>query len=288
MKSFDEADQNCLLRALSLDDFAVLKPKLEYIALSAGCTITQPYEPNEYVFFPLSGFVSVSRPLACNRVEVGMIGHEGLVGLNVVLGSDSCPDNISVQMPGVFLRVPASDLLAAMEARLTISRLLLRYAQTFLVQLASSALATAVLKTESRVARWLLMCHDRAASDQIVVTHDFLALLLSVSRPGLTVATHVLEGAGLIRALRGKIEIRNRLGLEQLVQGTYGPAEAEYERLIGFKIRRSPANPAGRIRSGRADVRREQLGEAPTRDQPFAGARGNAQDGGRRYGGPLA
>jgi hypothetical protein len=100
-------------------------------------------------------------------------------------------------------------------------------------------MAGALLTIEARLARWLLMCHDRAASDELSMTHEFLAGMLSVRRPGLTVATHVLEGDGLIRATRGRIVIRDRAGLEKLADGTYGPAEVEYERLIGSRLSRS-------------------------------------------------
>jgi CRP-like cAMP-binding protein len=239
MPSLGPARENNLLRALPEEDFALLKPNLEPITLLAGNVITEPHQPDEYVFFPLSGLVSVTRPVASDRLEVGMIGHEGLVGLNVILDAGNCPNHVSVQLPGSFLRVPVPAFLAVIEAIPNVRRRCLRYVQTFLVQLTSSVMAGALLTIEARLARWLLMCHDRAASDELVMTHEFLATMLSVRRPGLTTATHVLEGNGLICAKCGKIIIRDRAGLEELAEGTYGPAEREYERLIGSRLSRS-------------------------------------------------
>jgi CRP-like cAMP-binding protein len=251
MPGVDQARENYLLRALSEDDLALLKPNLESITLRAGNVITKPHQPDEYVFFALGGLVSVTRPIDTDRLEVGMIGHEGLVGLNVILGAGSCPNHVSVQMQGSFLRIPVRDFLAVMEASPSVRRLCLRYVQTFLVQLTSSVMASALLTIEARLARWLLMWHDRAASDELALTHEFLATMLSVRRPGLTTATHLLEGNGLIRAKRGKIIIRDRAGLEKLAEGTYGPAEHEYERLIGSRLSRSAGIAEARHRAER-------------------------------------
>lgn len=99
--------------------------------------------------------------------------------------------------------------------------------------MSSTAQCNADYTVEERLARWLLMCHDRADGDEIAITHDHMALMLSVRRPGVTVATHMLEGEGIIRARRGLITIIDREKLKGRANGSYGMAEAEYERLIG-------------------------------------------------------
>jgi hypothetical protein len=106
------------------------------------------------------------------------------------------------------------------------------YAQAFLAQTSQTALANGRGKLAERLARWLLMWHDRLQDDNISITHEFLAVLLGVRRPGLTLTLHVLEGKGLIKASRNLIRIADRAGLEKAADGFYGIPEAEYDRLI--------------------------------------------------------
>ena len=156
----------------------------------------------------------------------------------LVLGVDRIPHQIFLQVAGHGHRVPTEALSRALDASPTLRILFLRYAQTFLVQTAQTALANAGAPAEERLARWLLMYHDRQDGDDLSVTHEFLSLMLGVRRPTVTVAIHTLEGAGLIRARRGRIRVLVRERLEQAAGDAYGPAEAEYERLIA-PLRRS-------------------------------------------------
>ena len=102
-----------------------------------------------------------------------------------------------------------------------------------MIQTAHTVLAQGRAKLEERLARWLLMSHDRAEGDELPLTHEFLALMLGVRRAGVTMATHLLEGRGVIRATRGQLMVVDRKGLEEIAGGTYGVPEAEYRRLIG-------------------------------------------------------
>ena len=176
------------------------------------------------------------------------------MGQNVLLGAESCPHDAVVAMPGEFFRIPVSPLLAAAASSRAMQRLFLRYVQAFIIQTSSTMIATGSLTMESRLARWILMCHDRVSSDEIAVTHESLAAMLSVRRPGMTIAIQVLEGDGLIRATRGAILIKDRVGLERLVGDSYGAAELEYERLIGVRLSRSQplvsAEPENRLAIG--------------------------------------
>jgi hypothetical protein len=111
--------------------------------------------------------------------------------------------------------------------------MLLRYVQTVLVQNAQSAATNAHHRVEARLARWLLMCHDRIEGDEIALTHEFIGMMISAERSGVTITLHILEGAGMIRSTRGRVTIRNREMLEELAGDSYGVPEAEYRRLIG-------------------------------------------------------
>ena len=149
-----------------------------------------------------------------------------------MLDSDRSPYLHFVQMPGRGLRISTRDLLAAVSRSPVLRSLLLRSVQALLVQTAETALANAVYTIEVRLARWLLMCHDRVEGNDMVLTHDLLAQMLGVRRPGVSVATQILEGEGLIKAKRRRITILDRAGLETMAGKAYGAAEAHYAALI--------------------------------------------------------
>src|SRR3954466_7582571 len=130
------------------------------------------------------------------------------------------------------------------------------------MQTAETVCATARHTIEQRLARWLLMCHDRADGDEFALTHHFLATMLGVRRPGVTIATHVLEGQGLIRAQRGRIAILDRANLERMAGASYGAAEAEYERVVGVPIR------ADRTRAACSPSRPPCVDQAPANSRP--------------------
>ncbi|GEP04333.1 hypothetical protein MOX02_23710 [Methylobacterium oxalidis] len=151
----------------------------------------------------------------------------------LLLGSGTTPHEYFVQMAGEALRMEAQALCAAVERSPSLRRLLLRYVHTLMIQGAQTAYANAAINLEGRLARWLLMCHDRSDGDELVLTHEFLSMMLGVQRAGITLAIQNLEGAGRIRARRRRIQVLDREKLEALTNGSYGVPEAEYGRLIG-------------------------------------------------------
>lgn len=230
------APRNRLLRALPPDDLALLRPHLDPVRLQRGDVVIRPGEPMEHVYFPEDGLASVISHAGAGesrRAEVGLFGLEGMAGTALVLGVDRTPHETFVQVDGTWLRVGADALAEAMRRGTALRGLLMRYVQTFLLTLGQTALANGTHTTQERLARWLLMCHDRLDGDDLPLTHDLLSLMLAAHRPGVTVAVHALEGARMIRARRGVITVLDRGKLRQVAGGTYGVAEAEYERLIG-------------------------------------------------------
>jgi CRP-like cAMP-binding protein len=167
-----------------------------------------------------------------HRIEVAMIGFEGMTGSGVLLGDDRATNEVIVQSPGSAHRLAVDDLRKAMGQSNTLASLLLRYVQAILIQASQTALANGRGQISERLARWILMWQDRLGNEPLRVTHDFLAVLLGVRRAGVTVALHVLEGKGLIRVMRTQIEIRDRDGLLAIAKGFYGFSEREYTRLI--------------------------------------------------------
>ncbi len=188
----------------------------------------------ESAYFLEDGVASIVAQSSGGQVaEAGIIGREGFVYPSIVLGSDTAPLKIEIQVGGSAYRMSATELARVTEQSPTLRRMLLRFAHVNTVQASYSILTNAAHSVEERLARWLLMCHDRSPSDDIALTHGFMGVMLSVRRPSVTDAVHVLEGKGLIETSRGSVTITNRAVLEQLAGDAYGKPEAEYRRLLG-------------------------------------------------------
>lgn len=224
--------RNRLLAALSPDDFARLAPSFETVSLPLRETLIVPGERITHAHFVEDGLVSLIADTAEGRIEIGLVGREGLVGVPLVLGTDRTPHIALVQAGLVALRIAARPLTAALDASPALRGVLGRYVQGLIVQVGQTVYANTDLTIEARLARWILMTHERLDSDELPLTHEFLSMMLGVRRPGVTTATHVLEGAGMIRARRGRIIVLDREKLEDMAGDAYGPAEAELERLL--------------------------------------------------------
>jgi CRP-like cAMP-binding protein len=217
---------NRVLSRLSREDFELLVPNLQAIDLPVRKALEARKRRIESVYFIESGFASVVAD-GSNKpsIEVGIIGREGMTGLAVVLGGERAQHETYVQVAGTGLRINAARLREAIETSTTLHRAMLRYANAFLMQTTTTALANGRSKMEERLARWLLMAQDRIDGKALPLTHEFLSLMLGTYRPGVTKAIKVLEQEGLIAARRGGINILDRKALEKRSNGTYVPPE---------------------------------------------------------------
>jgi CRP-like cAMP-binding protein len=230
---------NRLLKSLSAADRATLLPDLEATSLSTWQIIERSNERIPYVYFLTSGLASiVGTTQPEQRIEVGMVGYEGMTGLAVVLGDDRSTNETVIQAAGTALRIPSAVLRRTLQDSTTLSAALLRYVHVFMMQCSQTALANGRGRLSERLARWLLMWQDRLKTRHLTVTHEFLALLLGVRRQGVTLALHELEGQGFIKGTRNRITVVDRDGLLGLASGFYGVPEAEYDRTI--RPRRAP------------------------------------------------
>lgn len=221
--------RNHVLKTLSPEDFARLQPSLHHVELDTKARLEVPYQPIEHVYFPEMGIVSVVATMTGGRQsEVGIIGHDGMTGLAVLLGQDRSPNETYIQVASNGWRLPVEKLRSAIAESQTLHESLLRYAHAFLVQSSRTALVNGHSKIEERLARWLLMVHDRADGNRIYLTHEFLATMLGVRRPGVTTALQMLEYRGLVHAKRGEITIVDRAGLIKLTHGAYGKEEQRH------------------------------------------------------------
>jgi CRP-like cAMP-binding protein len=224
---------NRLLAALDPPDLARLKPHLEPVHLPVGTVLLRPDEPIEHVVFLDSGLSSdVAMAESDRPVECGLAGCEGLVGLPIVLGTDRGIHESVMQVGGRGHRIAAAELRRAMEESASLRNLLLRFAHVFTAQSAQSAACNARHAIDRRLARWLLLAHDRMSDDKVPLTHEYLALMLGVRRAGVTVALHELEGEKLIRAGRGMITVTDRPRLEARSCSCYRIVQREAERVL--------------------------------------------------------
>jgi CRP-like cAMP-binding protein len=225
--------RNRLLAALSSADLQLMERHLKPVTLKLRRDLEKPNRRIDDVYFIDAGIASVvAVQRKKERVEVGLIGCDGMSGTAVVLGSHSSPHSTYLQIAGEGQHISAAALRNAMEASRSLHGLLLKYVQAFTVQTAHTAIANAKAKLDERLARWILMAHDRIPGNTLPLTHEFLSLMLGVRRAGVTEALQSLSSQRLIKNGRGEIIILNRKGIERTAGDLYGVPEAEYRRLI--------------------------------------------------------
>ncbi|WP_017957138.1 Crp/Fnr family transcriptional regulator [Rhizobium leguminosarum] len=241
MPALDQRDvRNLLLKALPADAFDLLTADAETVHLPTRHVLVESDQPIDHVCFIEEGLASmVATSAEDEAVEVGHVGYEGMVGAHVVLKTDTTPNRTFLQVAGSGLLVAVESLKRVSAEFPVVNDLLLNYVHCCDIQLSQSALANGRYNMHERLARWLLMCHDRLVGNDLPLTHEFLSLMLGVRRSGVTNELHIIEGIKAIKATRGNVRIIDRAKLEEIAAGSYGIPEREYERLIGLPIRRS-------------------------------------------------
>ncbi|MFT8246186.1 Crp/Fnr family transcriptional regulator [Roseomonas sp. BN140053] len=225
---------NRLLAALPAESLTRLLPQLTPVELAFRQVLQLPETPIATVYFLQTAWGSMIATLEDgDGAEVGLIGHEGVVGLPVILGDDRDDLEAMIQNPGTALSMSAAALRDEMARDPALRALLLRYALVHHGQVSRTAACNGRHYTEQRLARWLLMAHDRSQGDEFPMTHELLALMLGLRRSGVTVAAGALQKAGLIRYERGRITITDRSGLENATCECYGVTRRALDRLLG-------------------------------------------------------
>ena len=225
--------RNILLAGLPRSDFAALAPHLDRQSLDQGYFVEEAGQIITAVHFPEPGVISVVARSGDMRLEAGLVGPEGMTGMALLHGADRSPNETFVQIPCRSWCMPARALQAVLHENHALHLRLLRYAQAFTVQLAQTVLTNGRFSIDERLARWLLMCHDRADREDLPLTHDFLSVMLGVRRAGVTTALQALEGSGAVALRRSMVTVRSRATLIEAAGAAYGVPEAEYARLMG-------------------------------------------------------
>lgn len=226
--------ENRLLACLPEEEFTRLRPQLERVKLDHGQHVIVPDEPIKEMYFPLNCLLSLVTILEDgSSVESGTIGREGMSGVPVILDARTTTMPTFVQVPGEALKVRASVVKEMYNEGGALSKLLNRYIHTVIVTGSQSTACNARHTVEERLCRWLLMSSDGVGSDEVNLTQEFLATMLGVRRPGVSVAASVLRDAGLISYGRGTIRILDREALERAACECYKMTKEEYDRLFG-------------------------------------------------------
>jgi CRP-like cAMP-binding protein len=225
---------NQILSALSRSSRDKLMRHGDEIELHLGETMSLIGHVMRYVYFPLAGFISeVAQVSEGGRLEVGLIGTEGMLGASIVLGVPMPPHHAMVQGAGSAIRIGIDEIARQCTARGELARELNRYVFVQLQQLALTAVCTRFHVVEARLARWFLMARDRAHSDQFYLTHEYLALMLGVRRVGVTQAASALQSRGLLAYSRGNVSVLNVAGLTAASCSCYQRSNDMYAQLLG-------------------------------------------------------
>lgn len=226
--------KNRILASLPKAEIGRLAPHLSPLTLQAGETLLGPGEDITQAYFLESGLASVVVAMADgSTVEAGIIGNDGVIGIPALLGTKSMPSHTYIQIAGAGYRIPAQRLSEEFERQGTLRRQINRFLQAHLVQTAQTAACNRLHDIAPRLARWLLMCHDRTESETFTITQESLGNMLGTPRTTLTLAAGQLQKADLIDYSRGRINIRNRKGLEMASCECYTTIRQEFDRL-GF------------------------------------------------------
>jgi CRP-like cAMP-binding protein len=224
---------NRLLASLSSDDLALLTPNLRPDILDVRKVIEHRDARIDRLYFVEHGIISVVAIAGKVEVEVGLVGCEGVTGIAVIHGDDRSPHSTYVQVAGSGFSISSDAFRKAIRQSETLHRVFLKYAQAFMIQTSHTAVANARARVEERLARWILMAHDRVPAKDVPLTHEFLALMLGTRRPGVTTAIHELSRRALIQNTKtGVVTIIDRVGLEKAAGHYYGVPEREYKRLM--------------------------------------------------------
>ena len=228
------AVRNHLLAALPPGALAQLLPKLHPVTLEVPRVLYDAEQRIEAVYFPEAGWVSMITDLVDGaRAEVGLVGREGMVGLPLVFGIETAFTEAMVQCAGSALRMEANTFRQMLDETPALRALLFRYNEAMHVQVSQTAACNGHHGLEERLARWLLMAHDRTTGDDLPLTQEFLATMLCVQRPSVTLAARILQRASLIRYGQGTITVLDRPALEAAACECYGVVTRQYRRLLG-------------------------------------------------------
>ena len=233
MSDFHDPRQNHLLAALPAEENARIFPHLELVPMPLGETVYEPGISMHNVYFPTTCIVSLLYVMEDGAsAEIAVVGNEGIVGVSLFMGGETTTSRAVVQSAGHAYRLKGQLLKDAFFRAGPMQRLLLRYTQALLTQMAQTAVCNRHHSVDQQLCRWLLLSLDRLPSNELTMTQELIANMLGVRREGVTEAAGKLQRAGLIQYSRGHITVVNRPGLEARVCECYQVVKKEFDRLL--------------------------------------------------------
>ncbi len=241
-----QPDQNHLLAALPPAEFERLAPHLELVTMQLGDPVYEPGGKMLYAYFPTTAIISLHYALENgSSSESAGVGNEGVIGISLFMGGGSTSSSAVVQAMGHAYRLPSRFLMEEFDRAGPLQKLLLRYTQALMTQMAQTATCNRHHSVEQQLCRWLLLAMDRAPGRELVMTQELVARMLGVRREGITEAAGRLQMAGLIRYRRGHISVLDRAGLEERTCECYAVVKKEWARLLcDVQHRHGEATPA--------------------------------------------
>ncbi len=223
--------ENEILNALPEEDFARISAHLQAVELPSGRFLYQSLQPITHVYFPNDAVASIVANTSAGRsTEVGIIGREGAVGLDVLMSVDASPNECMIQIPGDGWRIPTAAIRDEFKLGGAVHVSFLRFIHKLIIQISQTTLCNRLHPIEERLSRWLLMSHDRVNGDEISLTQEFIATMLGVHRPIVSISAGILQAKGYIKYSRGHIIVLDRQGLEKLTCECYQIVKNEYNR----------------------------------------------------------
>ena len=225
--------QNHLLAALPAIEFERLSGHLELVQMPLGDVLYESGGRLPFVYFPTTSIVSLLYVMEDgSSAEIAIVGNEGILGISLFMGGETTPSRAVVQSAGHGYRLRAEYLKQEFAMGGPVMRLLLRYTQSLITQMAQTAVCNRHHSVDQQLCRWLLMSLDRLSSPTLMMTQELIANMLGVRREGVTEAAGALQRAGLISYKRGHITVLDRQGLEQRVCECYAVVQKEFNRLM--------------------------------------------------------
>ena len=228
--------ENLLLAAIPPDEYKHLIGLLELHPLRMRETLQEAGDPTDFVYFPISGIISILTVLENGMmIEFATVGREGTTGVPIALGQEESNMALISQVPGQALRMRTRDFLDSIASSPGMARALFCYSGVMYAFLAQSAACNRAHHVDERCARWLLMTHDQAGGNEFLITQEFLAQMLGVSRPSVALSAAGLHKAGLISYHRGEMTITDRIGLEKAACECYGVIRTQFDRVRALR-----------------------------------------------------
>ncbi|HIH2747032.1 Crp/Fnr family transcriptional regulator [Burkholderia aenigmatica] len=225
--------ENHLLAALPVEDLAHISPQLVLVDMPLGKVLYESGGALSHVYFPTTSIVSLLYVMEDgSSAEISIVGNDGLIGIALFMGGETTPSRAIVQSAGHAYRLDARILKDEFRRGGSMQRLLLRYTQALITQMAQTAVCNRHHSIDQQLCRWLLLSLDRLPSSELKMTQELIANMLGVRRSGVTEAALKLQDAGLIRYNYGHIEVLDRSGLEKRVCECYGVVRREFDRLL--------------------------------------------------------